>query len=423
MSAGMTNWGGNITFGAARVHHPSTVDELRRLVAGSVHIRALGTGHSFSPIVDSPGDLVSVAGLPPAIDIDAGRSTVTVGAGVRYGELAPHLHAAGFALANLGSLPHISIAGSCATGTHGSGDRNGSLAAAVSAVELVTADGDLVTLSREADGDRFGGVVVALGGLGIVTRLTLDLVPSFEVRQYVYDDLPPGQLEEHAAEIFASGYSVSLMTGWTGPGIDQVWLKRRIDPDDDWTPGPRWMGATAADGPRHPIRRLSGHVCTEQRGVPGPWHERLPHFRLEFTPSSGQELQSEYLVPRRFGLDALNAIDGIRDRVAAVLQVCEIRTVAADDLWLSLCQGRDSLALHFTWVQDGPAVSDVLALIEERLAPYAARPHWGKLFGTDPDTMRGLYERLPDFVGLRHEFDPGGKFRNEFLDRYFPTTG
>jgi alditol oxidase len=443
MNGPATNWARNITFTAQRFHRPASVGELQSVVTSSERARAVGTGHSFNRIADTPGDLVSIAGLPKIIEVDAGRSAVTVSAGVRYGELASQLQENGYALRNLGSLPHISVAGSCATGTHGSGDANGSLATAVSALEMVTAAGDVVALSRDADGDQFCGAVVALGSLGIVTRLTLDIVPTFDMRQYVYEDLPRGQVDEHFADIFSSSYSVSLFTDWQGSTFRQLWLKRRADegaspaaapaaaPAVAWavapapTPAPappaRWMGALLADGPRHPVPGMSPAACTQQLGVAGPWHERLPHFRLEFTPSSGEELQSEYLMPRQHAIGALTAIDRIRDRVAPALRICEIRTVASDDLWMSPCYQRDSVAFHFTWVKDTGAVTPVLAAIEDQLAPFEARPHWGKLFGTSPAAVSKLYERLPDFQRLLDEYDPRGKFRNELVDTYFPS--
>lgn len=417
MAGRMTNWAGNVRFAARRLHRPSTVDELRRVVERSNRVRALGTGHSFSRVADSPGDLVTVAGLPPSVQIDAERASVTVAAGVRYGDLAAHLHAAGYALRNLGSLPHISVAGACATGTHGSGDRNGSLATALSAIELVTADGELVRLSR-ADRERFRGAVVGLGALGVVTRLTLDIVPTFDMAQYVYEGMPRARLDEHFADIVASAYSVSLFTSWTSSGIDQVWLKHRVDEVGSCTARHSWMGATLADGPRHPVAAMPAVNCTAQLGVPGPWHTRLPHFRMEFTPSTGDELQSEYLLPRHLAVEALSEIDRIRDRVAAVLQVSEIRTVAADDLWMSPSYQRDSVAIHFTWIRDEPTVAPVIAAVEDRLAPFEPRPHWGKLFGMGTEVVRGRYERLADFQRLVREFDPAGKFRNDMLDAY-----
>ncbi|MEO5874345.1 MAG: D-arabinono-1,4-lactone oxidase [Streptosporangiaceae bacterium] len=394
------NWAGNVVFRAGSVHRPGSVDELRALVAASPRARALGTGHSFSTVADTTGALISVAGLPPVIEIEG--SSVRVAGGVRYGELAVRLHEEGLALHNLGSLPHLSVAGACATGTHGSGVGNGGLATAVSALELVTADGGLLELSR-AD-DRFAGVVVGLGRLGVVTRLTLDVQPTFEVAQWVYEDVPAAGFEE----ILASAYSVSLFTTWRGPDFDQVWVKQRLDA------GPAgWTGVHPADGPRHPVPGISPAHCTEQQGVPGPWHERLPHFRLGFTPSSGEELQTEYLVPRAEAAQALRALSGIRDEIAGVLQICEIRTVAADALWLSPGQGRDSVAFHFTWVRDPDAVAPVLRLIEDRLR---ARPHWGKLFSTPAPEISGLYDRLPEFRALVRDLDPHGKFANDFTD-------
>jgi alditol oxidase len=420
-SGRLTNWAGNVAFSATRIHRPASVAELQRLVAAGACVRALGTGHSFSRIADTPGDLVSVAGLPKIMKVDAEAATVTVSAGVKYGELAPHLHAAGYALRNLASLPHISVAGACATGTHGSGNSNGNLATAVCAMEMITAGGDAVTMSREADGDRFGGAVVGLGALGIVTSLSLDIVPAFGIRQYVYENLPREQLYEHLTDIFASAYSVSLFTDWRSPRIRQVWLKQRAGEHDPPTPGTRWYGALAADGPRHPVPGLPAANSTQQLGVPGPWHERLPHFRLDFTPSAGDELQSEYLLPRRLAAGALRAIASIGDRVAPVLRISEIRTVAADDLWLSPSYRQDSMAIHFTWINDVPAVMPVLATVEDRLAPFGARPHWGKLFTTSPAAVSRLYGRLPDFQRLLRNLDPDGKFRNKFIDTYIPA--
>jgi xylitol oxidase len=409
-----TNWAGNIVFGARALHRPRSLEQLQELVARSNHVRALGTGHSFSRIADTTGHQVVLADLPSSVRIDADARTVTVSAGMRYGEVTGRLHEAGFALPNLGSLPHISIAGACSTGTHGSGDGNRALASAVSAIELVGADGGLRT-PRRGDAD-FPGAVVALGALGIVTSLTLDVVPTFEVRQRVLEGLRDLDAVD---EVLASGYSVSLFTYWRGEGFEQVWLKQRADEEP---PAAGWLGTTEASDPLHMVRGMDPVHCTQQGGEPGPWHQRLPHFRLEFTPSSGDELQSEYLVPRTAAAGALRALDGIREQIAPVLQCAEVRSVADDDLWLSAAYDRHSVALHFTWLPDTDAVLPVVTAVETALEPFAPRPHWGKVFTTDPAAVRPLYDRLPDFERLMGEYDPTGKFRNEMLDRYFPRS-
>jgi xylitol oxidase len=413
----ITNWAGNVTFAPARLDRPTSVSELRRLVAQADRVRALGTGHSFNRIADTTGSLISVAGLPERVEVDAAGRSVTVSAGMRLGELATRLHERGYALRNLPSLPHISVAGAVATGTHGSGVRNGNLATAVSALDLVTADGDVVSLRRDEHED-FAAAVVALGALGVVTGLTLDIVPTFEVRQFVYDDVHLDALAGEFESAVSAAYSVSLFTDWTAERINQVWLKQRVG-DQDPVPAASWLGGTLADGPRHPVPGMPVAHATVQQGRPGPWHERLPHFRLEFTPSSGQELQSEFFVPRDQALPAIAAINRIRDRVAPVLQISEIRTIAADELWLSPNHRRDSLALHFTWVPDIAAVEPVVTGIERALEPFGVRPHWGKVFTMAPAAVAARYPRYADFVALMGRYDPAGKFRNAFIDHYF----
>ena len=393
--------------------------ELQALLSDSPRIRPIGTGHSFNRIADTDGDQISVAGLPHLLEVDPAERSVTIAAGMRYGEVAGPLHDRGWALANLGSLPHISVAGAVATGTHGSGERNGGLATAVRALQMVVPGGELVTL-EDRDSDVFDGAVVALGALGVVTRLTLDVIPSFDVRQHVYDDLPFDALIDAFEEVVSAAYSVSVFTDWRAPVRARVWLKQRVD-DPEQPPGepPQdWLGAALATEPRHPIAGMSPVHCTPQLGEPGPWHERLPHFRLGFTPSSGAELQSEYLVGRSRAVEALHAVAALSDQIAPVLLTSEIRTVAADDLWLSPAYHRDSVALHFTWIADEAAVAPVVSAVEAALAPFAPRPHWGKVFSTPPRMMAAQYERWPDFTALSQRFDPDGVLRNDLLMEY-----
>lgn len=408
MTAPIRNWAGNITFTATEVHRPPSVAELQSLVSGSAQIKTLGTGHSFNRIADTTGALVSVAGLPRVLELDSGRGLVRLSAGISYGELTGFLDRHGFALPNLGSLPHISVAGACATGTHGSGNRNGILATAVRAQQLVTGDGEQVELTAEQP--DFAGTVVHLGALGVVTELTLALVPAFEIRQYVYEDLPLDQLAAQLAEITGAGYSVSVFTRWQDSCA--IWIKsRQARPDG------AFHGARPASGPRHPMAEGDPASATEQLGTPGRWHQRLPHFRLEFTPSHGEEIQSEYFVDREQAGPAVELIRSLATVLAPVLLVSEIRTVAADRLWLSPCYQRDRVAFHFTWVRDADAVAPVVAEVEARLAPLAAVPHWGKNFGTRPAVLAELHPRLADFAALTRRLDPAGRFANDFLLR------
>ncbi|MGH6654005.1 MAG: FAD-binding protein [Actinocrinis sp.] len=424
-----TNWAGNVAFGAARLHRPQSLAELRGIVKTADKVRVLGTGHSFNRIADTPADLVSVAGLPRVVEIDTANATAQVSAGLRYAEAAEQLHRAGYALANLASLPHISIAGACATGTHGSGDGNGPLASAVSGVRMVGSGGETVELFRAHDPERFAGAVVNLGALGVVTSVTLDLLPTFDVAQYVYEGLSLELLAEDFTAVFGAAYSVSVFTDWAD-GSGRIWVKQRLDAQTDASSGSaaparpaQWLGARLADGPRHPVPGMSTQSCTEQGGVPGPWHERLPHFRPEFTPSAGEELQSEFLLPRAAAPQAIAALLALGERIAPVLLTSEIRTIAADEQWLSPAYGRDSVAFHFTWVKQPEAVAPVLAEIEGALMPLGGRPHWGKVFSVPSSQLAGLYEHAGDFTALAAELDPAGKFRNRYVADVFPALG
>jgi xylitol oxidase len=409
-----TNWAGNLTYSAPNLLELHSVEEAQSAVRELPHLRALGSRHSFNAIADSTENQVSLHALN-SIDLDPAAKTVTVGAGVRYGDLAPVIDARGFALHNLASLPHISVAGAIATATHGSGLHNGNLATVVSAMEFVAANGDVVRLSRSADPEKFAGAVVHLGALGVLTRVTLDVQPTYQVAQTVYLDLPFAQLEHHLEDVFASGYSVSLFTDWQQGRVTQVWIKRRTDRNDAPSLGPDFFGAHPATEKMHPILGHPAEACTEQLGVPGPWYERLPHFKMNFTPSSGQELQTEYFVPFEHGYKAIRAVETLRDQITPHLFVTELRTIEADSLWMSMAYRRRSLAIHFTWKPEWAAVKEILPQIEARLWPFDARPHWAKLFTVAPERLDSLYPRLDSFKSLAARYDPNGKFRNQFL--------
>ena len=242
-------------------------------------------------------------------------------------------------------------------------------------------------------------------------------MPSFTVRQWVYENLPREKLDACFDEIFASAYSVSVFTTWRDPAsLDLVWVKHRGD--DGWTAPAQWQDATLADGQRNPVPGMPPAYTTQQGSVEGSWHERLPHFRAEFTPSAGDELQTEYLLPRDQAVAALAALNDLAPRMTPLLLICEIRTVAADDLWLSPCYGRETAGFHFTWRKDPAAVAALLPAIEDRLAPFGPRPHWGKLFTLPRDQVRASYPRMEEFRRLMTSYDPSGKFRNRFIKTF-----
>lgn len=416
-SAG-TNWAGNLSYRASRVVRPTSIDELREVLAGDGPFRVLGSRHSFNDIADTEGTLIETTGLPVVIDPSSSPGAVRIAGSPRYGELASALHARGLALGNLASLPHISVAGAVATGTHGSGDRIGSLASAVRAIAFITATGESRTLSR-GDAD-FAGAVVNLGALGVVTALELDVEPTYDVAQTVYERPSWDAVLAEYDAVTALGSSVSIFTTWANTDrADQLWVKRRLPVETDAAASAALiarLGATEATVARHPLPGMAADACTAQLGEAGPWHERLPHFRLDFTPSAGEELQSEYLVPRADAAAALEAMRRLAAQIAPLLQVCEVRSVRADELWLSPAYGTDVVGIHFTWKREQAAVEALLPTIEAAL-PETARPHWGKVFTLDADEVRRRYPRWVDFAALRERFDPEGRFRNAYTAR------
>ncbi|MDF0513681.1 D-arabinono-1,4-lactone oxidase [Agromyces sp. H3Y2-19a] len=425
-SEGRRNWAGNLGYRASRVVRPRSVAELQNLLAdpgwvGGDRFRALGSRHSFNDLADTAGTHIETDGLPVEVDAGSAPGAVRISGGLRYGALAEALHARGLALANLASLPHISVAGAIATGTHGSGDRLGSLASAVRAIAIVGGDGEVRSL-RRGDAD-FEGVVVNLGALGVVVALELDVEPAYAVAQHVFDGPRWDAVLDGFDRVTSLATSVSVFTTWQRTDrADLLWLKQRADASGPGADGEAsafiagTLGATAAASPRHPVPGGDARATTEQLGAPGPWHERLPHFRLAFTPSAGEELQSEYLVPRRDAVAAIAAVRSLADRVAPLLHVCEIRTVAADRLWLSSSYGVDAVGIHFTWRREQAAVEALLPRIEAAL-PATARPHWGKLFALPGEEVASRYPRWRDFAVLRERFDPERRFVNSYLER------
>ncbi|HWA18665.1 MAG TPA: FAD-binding protein [Devosia sp.] len=412
MAERLRNWAGNLTYAAQAIRTPGSVDELQSIVRNARKVRAVGSRHSFNAIADTPGDLVSLRHLNRVLEIDSAARSVRVEGGATYRDLAPALDAAGLALSNLASLPHITIVGACATSTHGSGDANPGLASSIRALEIVTASGETITLSR---GDRqFDGAPVNLGALGIVSAVTLDAVPRFDARQEMWLDFPFMALVENFDAVTSSAYSVSVFSSWRGESVDQVWLKSVGDtplrPRDFF--GARWSEHTVELVPK------PGATASEPLGGNEPWYQRVPHHRIDADLASGAELQTEYFIARSDAPAALAALHAMQERFAPLLQISEIRTIAADRLWLSGFYERDSVALHFAWHPDWPAVRKILPAIEAALAPFAPRPHWGKMFTMPARDVQATFPRLADFRALAQRLDPEGKFRNGFVDEY-----
>jgi len=415
----IANWAGNHDITGTTLVEARTIEDVQRAVADADRVRPLGTRHSFNDLPDTTGTLVTVTSVPAEPVLDEAARTVTVGAGTRYGELAGWLSGRGWALHNLGSLPHISVGGAVATGTHGSGDANGSLSTAVRGLEVVGPGGALRTL--RAGDPELDGSVVALGALGVVVRVTLAVEPVYLVRQDSYRDVPWDALLADLPAVTGAGYSVSVFTNWVDDAVEQVWVKRRVGVeglDDEDVPD---LLGVPASGLAQPLIVPTDEVNTTFHLTAGTWNERLPHFRFDATPSVGDEIQTEYFVDRADAADALRAVRALAPDFVEALVITELRTIAADELWLSPAYGRDSLAIHFTWRSDQARVLAALPAIEAALAPFGARPHWGKVHLLDSTTLAARYPRFDDARELFARRDPAGTFRNAALDRVLGT--
>ena len=415
-----TNWAGNVRYTGAGLERPGTLADVQRIVRASDNVKALGGRHSFSAIADTRGAMVSLERFDTVSNVDRVARTVEVGAGVKYAQLCPQLQRQGYAVANLASLPHICVVGAASTATHGSG--TGNLATQVVGLELVDGRGEVVKLTEDRNRDELRAAAVGLGAIGLVTKVTLRVVPAFDVRQWVWENMPLAQFTARFDEIMSAGYSVSGFTTWRDDRVSEVWVKRRADAGD-WPPGREWHGASPAPRDRHPIVAMDPRACTPQMGVPGPAWERLPHFRPEFPPSSrGRERHSEYFVRRPDAVAAIQALYGIGGQIARALQISEIRTVSEDSLWMSTAQGRESVALHFTWTDDDADVAAAMPIVEAALDRFGPRPHWGKMHARTREQVAAQFPRLGDFRDLCRRHDPDRKFVNEYLRRYVLAT-
>jgi xylitol oxidase len=430
-----SNWSGNVQYSAKFYHAPSSVEELQSIVHHADKIRAIGTRHSFSECADSSpgGELVSLDKLPPVLEVDELARAFTCGAGMTCADVAKRLQERGWALHTLASLPHLSIAGAIATATHGSGDRSGNFLSALVGCTYVDPGGSLVTCGN-AVGEAADTTLqaVCLGSIGVLVEVTLRMVPSFEVRQDVYSNVPWQRAEEqgYLDDLFGEAYSVSLFTTWTDQGgIDQLWIKRAVAAGD-CDAGARGASGKLPDAPKslfggslvtrqmHPLESESPEACTHQGEPAGPWLERLCHFRADRAPSAaGSELQSEYFVARERASEAIKAVRSISAMIRPLLHVSELRSVASDDMWLSPCYRQPSVGIHFTWRRDLAGVRAVLPVVEAALAPFSPRPHWGKLHTLSHAVLEQNYPKLAAYRSLLERIDPAAKFRNAYVEQ------
>jgi len=412
------NWAGNINYSTRNVYYPSSIDQVQQIIKDNSKIKCLGSRHSFSRIADSDGCLLSTTNLKSILKLDRQTNSVTVEPGITYGELSVFLQQNGFALHNLASLPHISVGGACATATHGSGVNNGNLSTIVNAMEFVDGSGNVHIISRKNDSDTFNGSVVNLGALGVVTKLTLDVVPDYNMKQVVYRNLPFENLKQSFYDIMSSGYSVSLFTNWTKESINQVWIKS-IHNDSDASVSPSdFFGASKSEIDLHPVDTQSAENVTIQRGIKGKWYEVLPHFKMGFKPSTGKELQSEFFVHKDAGFQAIQAMQTLSRHISPHLFVSEIRSIKADQLWMRPAYQKDCISIHTTWHQSDNVISELIPLVQNALLPFHPIPHWAKLSSIPKSSLAGLYPRMDDFRGLCRQFDPQKKFLNKYLQEF-----
>jgi xylitol oxidase len=406
----MQNWSKNVEFNDRNYLQPESLAELQELVDSNQKIRARGTAHCFNEIANTSSYAINLAKLPKVIEINPETKSVKVSAGLTYGELAPALHNQGWALNNLASLPHISIAGSISTGTHGSGIKNQNLANQVLSLDIVTAEGELRHIDRA--NPAFNALVVGLGLGGIVYQYELKIEPTFKVRQVIYPEIPLDVLQRDFDQIMGTAYSVSYFTDWSSTQVGNLWCKFRENESIPESVG----GRSQADKKYHPIPSVDPVACTDQLGESGDWHQRLSHFKLEFTPSVGEEIQTEFFVDRKDAAAAIEAVSKLGEEISPLLWITELRTFAADELWLSGAYQRDTLAIHFTWKKD-LAIYPVIERVEAALSPFNYRPHWGKVFTADGKYLSSVYPKMSEFKALVEALDPSSKFENTFTRR------
>ena len=412
----MKNWAGNLTFSAREFIEVNSISKLQQVVSSSQAVKVLATGHSFNAIGDTTETLISIKNLSNGIEIDSQNAQALIPAGMAYADAARYLESNGWAFSNMASLGEVTIAGAISTGTHGSGSNNGVLSTSVVGLEIVLGSGELITIDQ-SNSEEFAGFVVSLGALGVFTKIKMKIIPSFSVKQFVYENIGIQVVAENFDTVFNSAYSVSYFSNWAKNSTGQIWMKFLDDSSSD-NLSDNWLGANQAKAKQHPVKINNPDPCTDQLGISGKWLYRLPHFKLDSSPASGDEVQTEYLVDRKYVNEYIQDLRAIGDEIAPRVYATEIRTIKSDELWLSGAYQRETVGFHFTWKKSDTLV-DFLPRIEEILGKHHGRPHWAKLFSVRSDELSARYPKYSDFEALLKKYDPKQKFRNKFIDQYF----
>lgn len=424
-----TNWAGNQSCHPTAVHRPSSQEEVSDIVARAASrsetVKAVGSGHSFTPAALTDGHLLDLGLLRRLVEVDRSAQTVTVEAGISIADLNDLLHGLGYALPNLGDIAYQTISGAVSTATHGTGRTLGGLATRIRSLRLIAGDGSTVDLSPSQDADLLEAARVSVGALGIVTQLTLDVVPAFRLRAREgadkLDRLLDG-LDEHVA---------------TNDHFEFFWI-----PHTDWA---LTKANNRTDEPLarvNPIRHwyqksflenyAFGTVCRVGRMRPS-WIPRLAtalpssgdttyvddSFRIFTSKRIVKFVEMEYAIPREHCAEALRRIrDMIRSQGHLVSFPVEVRFTASDDIPLSTATGRETayIAVHmFKGMEHDAYFRDVAAIF----ADYQGRPHWGKVHELNHNELAPLYPRWSDFMAARDRLDPTRTFANAYTRRVF----
>lgn len=424
------NWARTERVRPQRVEYPPTVEAVRRSVraagARGLAIKAVGAGHSFTGIAVAPGVLLELEDLSGLVSVDRERSRVRLLAGTRLHQIPALLAPFGLAMANLGDIDRQSIAGAISTGTHGTGLGFGGIATQVTAVTLVTADGELLTVDEENNAELLPAVALGLGALGILVDVTIQCVPAFVLRAVEQ----PEALSAVVSRIPERSSTVDHFEFYWFPHTEVALTKTntRMPSESPTHPLPsvtKWVDDILVGNVVHQL------ACSAGRAIPATvpainrlssrvWGDRTfsdSSHRVFATARGVRFREMEYAVPFERLVDAFEALQRlIAQRDWRVEFPIEVRVAAADDLWLSTAHGRTSgyIAVHRYWRADP---SDYFPAVEEIMLAHDGRPHWGKMHSLGSASLRERYPRFDDFVALRDRLDPHRRFRNPYLDR------